>query len=442
MDGILDFTVRELLRAIRERRLGAEELVRFYLERIERYDGKLNATAELAPDALRRARELDMRPAGEDMPLCGLPVLVKDNIDVAGLHTTAGSAALADSVADADAPVIANLRRAGAVILGKTNMTEFANFTSQGMPNGFSSRGGQVRSAYRADADPSGSSTGSAVAVSAGFCAAAVGTDTSFSVVVCAAANGCAGLKPAAGTLSGRGIVPISHTLDSAGAIARDLDGAILLAAAMGDAAASGVTPADPRRLRIAVNLANRDNISPPCSEEGTEALLAALRAEGAELTEVRRPFAPQMTEIMRFEFMHDLEEYLAGANAKRKTLRDIADFYREDPSRMPYGITHLEGALEASGRLDDAPYLEAMAERKLLRAEMAEELKDVDACVMTGPTNVMHVAGLPSLSVPLRMGEDGTPRGVILYGADERRLLSAALAIERLVPGVARPAL
>ena len=125
----------------------------------------------------------------------GLPILVKDNIDVAGLHTTAGSLALSDSVATRDAPVIANLRRHGALILGKTNMTEFANYTGERMPNGYSSRGGQVRNAYDPTHDPSGSSTGSAVAVSARLCSAALGTDTSFSIVGCATENGVTGHK-------------------------------------------------------------------------------------------------------------------------------------------------------------------------------------------------------------------------------------------------------
>ena len=200
MSELQQMTAIELRDLIRTRRLGVEELTRYYLDRIERYDGALNSVAELDGTALEQAREMDTHP--DDLPLFGLPILVKDNIDVCGLHTTAGSLALADNVARTDAPVVANLRRNGAIILGKTNMTEFANYTTQGMPNGYSSRGGQVLHAYDRARDPSGSSTGSAVAMAAGFCAAAVGTDTSFSVVVCAAENGVTGLKPPVGRLS------------------------------------------------------------------------------------------------------------------------------------------------------------------------------------------------------------------------------------------------
>ena len=176
---------------------------------------------------------MDSGRLNRDMPLFGLPVLVKDNIDVAGLHTTAGSLSLADNIAFHNAPIIANLRKNGALILGKTNMTEFANYTTQNMPNGYSSRGGQVKNAYAQTKDPGGSSTGSAVAMSAGFCAAAVGTDTSFSVIGCATENGVTGLKPAHGSLSSRGIIPISHTLDSAGALTRDMSDALLLYSGM-----------------------------------------------------------------------------------------------------------------------------------------------------------------------------------------------------------------
>ena len=157
---------------------------------------RLNCIAELDPTALEQAAKLEQQGCAAAWPFLGIPVLVKDNIDVKGLHTTAGSLALANHVAASDAPVIRNLRRNGAVILGKTNMTEFANYTTQGMPNGYSSRGGQVIHAMNPALSPSGSSSGSAVAVAAGIVPAAVGTDTSFSILACAQENGVCGLKP------------------------------------------------------------------------------------------------------------------------------------------------------------------------------------------------------------------------------------------------------
>lgn len=205
MEALHHSTARQLREALGEGRIGAEELVRAYRRRIEKHDGRLNTVAELDPSAPEQARKLDAAGENRALPLFGRPVMVKDNIDVKGLHTTAGSLSLADNVAAEDAPVIANLRRNGAVILGKTNMTEFANYTSPDMPNGYSSRGGQVIGAFDPAMDPGGSSTGSAVAVSAGFCAAAVGTDTSFSIVGCATQNGVTGLKPATARCRERG---------------------------------------------------------------------------------------------------------------------------------------------------------------------------------------------------------------------------------------------
>ena len=440
-------TAAQLRGKIREGQLGAEELTRFYLARIEKYDGPNGLNAVAAPDAsaISQARALDALPARdrEKLPLFGLPVLVKDNIDVAGLPTTAGSLSIADNVAAEDAPIVANLRRNGAVILGKTNLTEFANYTTQGMPNGYSSRGGQVINAYDPAVDPGGSSSGSAVAVSAGLCAAAVGTDTSFSVVGCATHNGVAGLKPPHGALSGRGIVPISHTLDSAGTLARDFSDALLLYSGMRDTPLPNLAPADPAELRIAVNTFGRDQVSE--AQHGRyEVLFDALRGAGVSFSQVCHAHAAAQSDIMRCEFRRDLENYLGASSARRKTLAEIVAHYESDPARkMKYGITNLRAALdEASGRLDDTAYLNAMAEREKLRAGLLGELGGFDACVMTGPTNIMHFTGLPSVALKLCMGDDGTPRGIILYGADEARLYAAALTIEKYCSEVSFPPL
>lgn len=437
---ILAKPARLLAEDIRAGRLSAEELTRFYLERIWRYDGAegLNAVIELHPDALQQARELDRSPPSG--LLCGLPILVKDNIDVCGLHTTAGSLALAGRVAEEDAPIIAALRRQGAVILGKTNMTELANYTAPGMPNGYSSRGGQVKSAYGKGRDPSGSSSGSAVAVSAGFCAAAIGTDTSFSVVACAAENGVTGLKPPVGALSGKGILPIAHTLDSAGPLTRDFQDALLLYAGMGGCLPKGLSAAPAEKLHIAVNDHNLQMVS-PAQLQRYRSLCERLRAAGTSFSRISQPASSLGRELMRYEFRHDLEQYLAGGSAAPKTLSEMIAFYEADSRHMPYGIGFLQAALDVpSGRLEDAAYLSILSERQRLRAQVISELDGYDACIMTGPTNVMHVAGLPSLALCLSMAPDHTPRGIILYGADERRLYAAALAIERFCEGTAVP--
>lgn len=427
-------TAAEQLAALRAGTVTAEALTRYYLRRMRAYRS-LNAVAEVDPTAIAQAQALDA--AGDrSLPLFGLPILVKDNIDVQGLHTTAGSPALADNVAAQDAPVIANLRRSGAVILGKTNMTEFANWVTRGMPGGYSARGGQVVHPYDRKRDPSGSSTGSAVAVAAGLCAAAIGTDTSFSIVVCAGEHGAAGFKAAHGALPLQGIVPICSTMDMPGPIARSLTDALLVYRGMGGRTEAQPTPA--HRLRIAVNIANREHVA-PAQLAAYERLLTRLQAAGAQVGEVNQPPVMQQVTIMRCEFRRDLEAYLRGASAGLKTLAEIVARYEADPDWRKYGMTHLTESLAASH--EDAAYAEALAERDRLRAAVLAELDGYDAVLLTGPTNVMHFTGLPSLTIPLCM-DGGLPKGVILYGADEARLISAALTIEGYCEGVKPPRL
>lgn len=430
-----NMTAAQQLEALRQGRVTAEELTQHYLRRIRRCRS-LNAVAEVDPTAIAQAQALDA--AGDRaLPLFGLPILVKDNIDVCGLHTTAGSLALADNVAQADAPIVANLRRNGAVILGKTNMTEFANWVTQGMPGGYSARGGQVVHPYDRGRDPSGSSTGSAVAVAAGLCAAAIGTDTSFSIVACAGEHGTAGFKAAHGALPLAGIVPIASTLDMPGPIARNVADALLIYRGMGGQLPQ-VQPTLPQRLRIAVNTANRERVA-PAQLAAYERLLTRLQAAGAQVSEIIQPPVPQQKAIMRCEFRRDLEAYLAGASAGMKTLGEIAAHYEADPVRRKYGMTYLTESLGASP--EDADYAAALAERARLRAAVTAELSGYDAVLMTGPTNVMHFTGLPSLTVPLFM-DGALPKGAIFYGADEARLMAAALTIEGFCEGVKPPRL
>lgn len=388
----------------------------------------LNCIAELIPSL----------PAQPDtsLPLAGVPILVKDNIDVCGLHTTAGSLALADNLAADDAPIIRNLKKNGAVIIGKTNMTEFANFTSAGMPSGYSSRGGQVIHAIDPSRSPSGSSSGSAVAVSAGIVPAAVGTDTSFSVIICALENGICGLKPPAGSLSSEGIIPISRTLDSAGAMGKTFADALSLYSAMRDVPLPPLSAASPGKLRLAVNTANRD-MFPADRQAHLDRALAALRRRGTSIDEVCEPPTGFLRVIMQWEFKPHLEDYLRTSSASRKTLREIVNFCMAHPdTMMKYGITLLRAALdETPGGLFGAPYLAAMEERRLAIAKISAEIAAYDAVIVTGPTNIMHFCGFPSATVVgAEKDEGGVPRGLILYGTDELRLYRAALAIEQIL--------
>lgn len=429
MDELLRMTAVQLKTEIHKRNIGIEELTRLYLERIEMYDHILNTIAEVNEGALKQARELDSEKSKRDSILFGLPLLIKDNIDVAGLHTTAGSIALSDNLAETNATVVENIIRNGGIVLGKTNMTEFANFTTKGMPNGYSSKGGVVKNAYDHNKDPGGSSTGSAVAVSAGFCSMAVGTDTSFSIVACATENGVVGLKPQFASLSSNGIIPISGTLDSAGALSKDLSDAILLYSGMLDKPFAPIQPTPVKELKIGINLYNRDAVS-NAQWQSYERLLDSLRSEGAQFFEFTQAYSPYQYSIMQCEFKRDLESYLSHSSAKLKTLDDIIAFYESNPqTMMKYGISVLQEAARKS--VDDLIYKEAMVERARIRSQVINELEKYDACIMTGPTNVMHFVGLPSLALKLCMGEDEIPKGIIIYGADERRLLAAALTIE-----------
>lgn len=435
----------ELACAIRDKRIGVLELTRAYIERIERFDGAdgLNAVAELNENVIEQAKKMDSMKANRNGAMFGLPVLIKDNIDVSGLLTTAGSLALSDNIAIKDARIVANLRRNGALILGKTNMTEFANYTGDIMPGGYSSRGGQVKNAYDRAKNPGGSSSGSAVAMSAGFCSAAIGTDTSFSIVGCVTENGVTGLKPAHGSLSSDGIIPIARTLDSAGPITRDLSDSLLVYSCMRDEALQPVEPIVPEKMQLAINIFDRDQVS-EIQLARYEDVLNKLKADNVQITEVTHVHTDYQRDIMRFEFRHDLEDYLSQSRASLKTLKDIVSYYESNPDQMmKYGHYYLRGALECDSRnLDKIIYIKAMTERKRLRKEVIESISKYDACLMTGPTNVMHFIGLPSLALRLCMAGDGTPRGMILYGADERRLLAAALTIERYCAPITMPKL
>ena len=372
----------------------------------------------------------------ESLPLYGIPVLVKDNIDVKDLHTTAGSLALSDNLAEEDAPVIRNLRKNGAAILGKTNLTEFANFVDPSMPAGYSSRGGQVIHAVNPKLSPSGSSSGSAVAVSAGIVSMAVGTDTSHSITACAKFNGICGLKPPAGALSQKGIVPISKTLDSAGALADDFTNALKLYSAMREEALEEIGPQEVGKLHIAVNRANSEFLS-RTEDAFIRRTIDEIKAAGGESCEVDQPFSPELPTIMKYEFRPMLEAYLKDASASRKTLSEIVSYYEDHPdTMMKYGISLLKAALDDTpGGLDSPEYREAMRARRESIERVTGEISGFDAVIMSGPTSVMHFCGLPTVTIAAsEKDENGVNRTLILYGTDEYRLYSAALAIEGLI--------
>lgn len=395
----------------------------------------LNCIAELDETIAAEPRECTENT--QLPPLFGIPILVKDNIDVKGFHTTAGSLALADNLAKSDAPVIQNLRRNGAVIIGKSNMTEFANFVSTKMPGGYSSRGGQVIHAVNPELDPLGSSTGSAVAVAAGIVPMAVGTDTCHSVTACAMGNGICGLKPPAGVLSQEGLIPISKTFDSMGAMAQNVTDTLRLYSAMRNDPLPEIRPTNSKRLRFAVNIANFDM----CSEERKSflnKLVDTLKEHGASIGKVNDPPTPELPAIMKREFQPALEEYLKNKETKLKTLKEIVEYFEAHPdTMMKYGYDLLRGALYDSSQeaFVEDEYQKAMKSRADQIQRVTEEIADYDAVLITGPTYVNHLCGLPTITVASSaLDANGVRHGIILYGTDEYRLYAAALTVEQLL--------
>ena len=409
------------------------------LEKATRIGGKtgLNCIAGLIET--KDVEDIVAKSAAEGS-LAGVPVLVKDNIDVEGFPTTAGSLALEDNLAMNDAVVIRNLRRNGAVIIGKTNMTEFANYVSPQMPCGYSSRGGQVIHAVSPDLNPLGSSTGSAVAVAAGIVPMAVGTDTCHSITACAWGNGICGLKPPAGALSKEGILPLSKTLDSAGSMGMNMTDTLRLYSAMRDEPLPEIKPALPEDLRIAVNVANSDAKYQDSDEKRAflNELIKLLKANGVQTGEVNEPPARQVATIMKWEFRPSLEEYLEKSTASLKTLKEIVAFYEADPkTMMKYGDGFLRPALDetTAGPIASVELREAIETREKAIREVRNEISGYDAVLMTGPTSIMHFCGLPTVTVAFdKKDVNGVRQTVILYGSEECRLYAAALAIEELV--------
>lgn len=430
----------------------ARELVLRYMRRIcavDRTGPCLGSLIELNPDALAIADSLDRQRALGRLqgPLHGIPVVVKDNIATGDrMHTSAGALALADSYAPRDAAVVARLRSAGALILAKANLTELANFMSKNMPGGYSSRGGQVRNPYGPGRlEPGGSSSGSAVAAAASLCAAAVGTETSGSILSPASANCLVGIKPTVGLVSRAGIVPISCSQDTAGPIARSVADAAALLGAMAGAdpadaatgAAEGLAPADYGSFCVAGGLEGArigvprqvffDRISAG-QRALVEAMIEALKAAGASVVDPAEiPTAAQIerSDVMLYEFKSSLNAYLASlpAGAPVRSLADIIAFNRAHSRRcLRYGQTVLVRAERlTSGSLLEPEYLEArIRDLRLCRTHGLDavfEVHGLDAVLFPGTEGcaIAARAGYPSVTIPAGFWQ--SPRGRAPYG-------------------------
>lgn len=483
-DELDDLTIRNLRAALDQGRFTALSLTKRCLARIEELDRRgpmLNAVIELNPDAITIARELDRerKSRGPRGPLHGVPILLKDNLDTHDrMNTTAGSLALAGSIPPRDAFLVESLRRAGVVILGKTNLSEWANFRSTRSTSGWSGRGGLTRNPYVLDRNPSGSSSGSAVAVAAGLCVAAVGTETDGSILSPSSYCGIVGLKPTVGLVSRSGVIPISRSQDTAGPMARTVeDTALLLAGMIGRDALDAATHASPESpvtdyaaflkadsLRGArIGVARKLVSSAVGVEKVFEEALAHLKALGAEVVDPadlpsHGKLGNAEYEVMLYEFKAGLNAYLAslGAGAPIKSLADLIQFNEQHREReMPFFGQEILHAAETKGPLTDGAYREALAAcHRLMRTEgidavMNEHRLDAIVAPTTGPahvTDLVHgdrdtggstspaaVAGYPSITVPMGYVR-GLPIGLSFFGHawSEPKLLAFAYAFEQ----------
>ncbi|MGL6290732.1 MAG: amidase [Silanimonas sp.] len=501
---VVELSVADAQAGMAAGRYASADLVDAYLARIAAIDDAgptLNAVIALNLRARAEAEALDAERAAGTVrgPLHGIPVLVKDNIDVAGLPTTAGSLALVNHVPTDDAFVVTRLRAAGAVILGKTNLSEWANFRSTNSISGWSSAGGQTRNPYVLDRNACGSSSGTGAAIAASLAAVGVGTETDGSILCPAAVNGLVGLKPTVGTVSRDGIVPISISQDTAGPMARTVaDAAVLMDALAavdptdpaGPAAEGKIAPTHLAATRTAtagdaepaaslagrrIGVLRQAMGQHPGLDAATERSLAALRAAGAELVDVEMAtwgdWGESELTVLLYEFKHGLNDYLAGSGAPVRDLEALIAWNTANADRaMPwFGQERFEQA-QAKGPLTDAAYVEARETAKRLAGEegLLDLLRDhrLDALVAptTGPAwpidpvlgdhfvsagyGAAAVAGTPSLTVP--MGSiHGLPVGLSLLGAPyaEADLLALGAAVEATlregrVPPAYRPTL
>ena len=464
-----------LRRMLQNREITARALTQAYLNRISKVDQLTHAVIEINPDALRIAEELD-RAEVQSGPLHGIPILLKDNIDTGDrMMTTAGSLALEGPPASEDSGVARRLRVAGAVILGKTNLSEWANIRSSRSTSGWSGRGGLTHNPYALDRNCSGSSSGSGAAAAASLCAAAVGTETDGSIVSPSSINGLVGIKPTVGLLSGKGIIPISHTQDTAGPMARSVRDAAIMLAAMQEPREG--MPSDYLRYLEDQGLRGA-RIGVARQFWGTHSDIVKIANEaigvmkrlGAEVVdEVKLDTTPMYGEaefdVMMYELKTDLNAYLATRQGLQvKTLSDVIEFNNRNATReMPYFAQENFLKAREKGDLKSKGYLEALEKcRKLSRTDgidavLAKYKLDAIFSITDGPAwltdyiNGDHftggcstppaVAGYPHITVPGGFVY-GLPVGVSFFGTawTEAKLIRYAYSFEQATKARRKP--
>jgi len=478
----LDETTISSLQSMKAGSLNSERITEMYLDRIDEIDRRgpgLRSVIEINPDALAIARALDAeyKSKGSRGPLHGIPVLIKDNIDTGDkMQTTAGSLALVGAPARQDAWVAERLRAAGAVILGKTNLSEWANFRSSHSTSGWSGRGGQTKNPYALDRNPCGSSSGTGAGISANLAVVGVGTETDGSIVCPSSMCGIVGIKPTLGLISRTGIVPIAHSQDTAGPMARTVrDAVVLLGALVGVDPRDGATSAsagksfadytpflDANGLRGArIGIARQYfNIGPAVAEVMDECI-DVMKQAGAEMIDPAElpsfgKWGDTEFEVLLYEFKADLNSYLATRGAAVKSLAECIEFNRSHAAEeMPYFQQELMEQAQEKGPLTDKAYKDALSKNhKLTRNEGIDSvLKKFKLDAIMGPTagpawvsdwvngdradsgcaSPPAVAGYPHITVPAGF-KFGLPLGISFFGTawSEPKLIRIAYAFEQ----------
>ena len=483
-------TIGSLREKLTSGKYTSEQLVQLYLKRIEAVDKngpQLNSVIEINPDAVTIAIAMDkeLKSGKSRGPLHGIPVLIKDNIDTADkMQTTAGSLAMAGNIASKDAFVVKKLREAGAIIIGKTNLSEWANFRSTQSCSGWSSRGGQTKNPYILDHNPCGSSAGSGTAVSANLCVVAVGTETDGSVVCPASVNGLVGIKPTVGLVSRSGIIPISKTQDTAGPMARTVtDAAILLGAMAAIDQYDTVTLESKGKAQkdytkfLDVNALKGKRIGIEKKPQGDNKYINALledainllKKQGAIIVEIDyldkiNALGQAEFEVLQYEFKDGLNKYLATANAKVKTLKEVIAFNKSNEDKaMPYFKQETLESSDAKKGLDDRIYVDSLAKsfigsKNILNSVFKENKLDAICGITMGPacsidmiygdrwgyslTTPAAASGYPHITVPCGMVYD-LPVGLSFFSTPymEGKLIGLGFAYEQASKKRVKPA-
>jgi amidase len=476
-------TIADIQQMFRDGKATVRSITEQYLSRIESIDQagtSLNSVIEVNPDALKIADELDEEFKSGKIrgPLHGIPVLVKDNIDTGDrMMNTAGSLALEGNYPEQDAFIISKLRTAGAVILGKTNLSEWANFRSNQSSSGWSSRGGQTKNPYQVDRNPCGSSSGSGAAVSANLCAVAIGTETNGSIICPASINGVVGIKPTIGLWSRTGIIPISATQDTAGPMARTVrDAAILLGALSGvdakDQASNGLSE---KIITDYTVFLDKDGLkgkriglekSYLRKNEKVDGLLSQaieqLTKQGAQIIEVEllkklESIGSDEYQVLLYEFKDGVNKYLSGAKAKVKNLGEVIAFNRAHADvAMPIFTQDILEESQSKGDLGTPEYQNAL--KRLLfttRNAINQTMEEFQLDAISGPSygpswctdhvngdystgygfsGPAAIAGYPHITVPMGF-VSGLPIGLSFFGQAfmEPKLISMAYAYEQV---------